>query len=297
MRVLSLPEMSSLEKRLVRRLSGSARKDATWRTFPDGEIAVSVRSTKGHAVVLGKTGPSGDDLLRTLLLLDTAKRTGAACVTLVVPYLSFGRQDRAVERGDSVAAGLVMRLIAKSGATRIVTADLHSGRARRMATVPIEDVSPTPLFAKALRRSVSEGMTVVAPDDGSRKKAQELSDLLGLGDIVWLEKHRARSGKTSIRGMRGRLKGDSAVLIDDILSTGGTIRDAAAYLRRRGVRTLRLCITHPVFCGDAVDAVRALRLDRLFVTDTIPLSLRASRLKNIHILSMADLLAEAVLFD
>lgn len=297
MRIHTLPEMSSLERRLVRRLSGSTRKDAKWRTFPDNEIAVRVRPTKGHAVVLGKTGPSGDDLLRTLLLIDTAKRVGAECVTLVVPYLSFGRQDRAVGTGDSVAADLVMRLIEGSGATRIVTADLHSARTRGMAAVPIEDVSPVPLFADALRRSVTSGMTVVAPDNGSKEKARELSDALGLGDIVWLDKERARSGKTRICGMHGKLKGDSAVLVDDILSTGGTIRDAATYLRKQGVRTLRLCITHPVFCGDAADTIRALRFDGVFLTDTLPLSPQVSRLKNLRILSMSDLLAEAVLFD
>ena len=297
MRIHTLPELTSLERRLARRLSGSMKRDALWRTFPDGEIAVHVRPTKGHAVVLGKTGPSGDDLLRTLLMLDTAKRTGAECVTLVVPYLSFGRQDRAVQAGDSVAADLVMRRGAQSGATRIVTADLHSDRARRMAKVPLQDVSPIPLFVKALKRSVSEGMTVVAPDDGSRARAQELSTALGLGDIVWLKKERARSGKTRIRGMHGSLKGDSVVLVDDILSTGGTLSDATAYLRTRGARALRLCITHPVFCGDAASVLRSLHLDGIFVTDTIPLSVQVARLKNVRILSIADLLAEAVLFD
>jgi len=297
MRAYTLPEPSVIELGLLRRLSGSARRPAVWKTFPSGEIHVRVSGVEKRVCLIGRTTPPADNFFRTLLLADTLRRNGAEKITLVLPYLAYARQDRQTRPGDPLSTACLSRALASAGVGRVVTLDLHSRRNIESSPIPIENVSIVPDMARSLAAELKgRDVSVVAADFGGRERADDFARTLGLkGGAVWIEKRRDRSGKASAKRLVGSLAGRTAVIVDDILDTGGTISEAARLLKKHGCRDLYLCVVHPVFSAGAARLIKKLKFRRVLVSDAFPATSEVLRLRNVRVVSAAAILAKAVL--
>lgn len=264
---------------------------AEWKKFPNGELYVRVQDVKEKVAVVGRTYPPGDNLVATLLLIDTLKRNGAKEITLLLPYFAYGRQDRGERAGECVSALFVAQQLAAAGATRIVTADIHSQRIVEASPIPIENVDMSEIFAGELRSSLGEkDFTVVSPDEGGKDRAQLLAKALGAENFAWMEKERSKNGAAKAMALHGKLVGEKAVIVDDMVDTGGTLAEAVHMLRDRRVEEIIVCATHPIFSGAAAERVAALNIKKIIVTDTLPIPPPAASLKNLTIIPVAETL-------
>lgn len=297
MHCYTLPEPTDAERKIADAISGRASVPAQWKLFPSGEIFLHVEPAAGVVALVGRTAPPSDDFFRTALLADTLRRSGAEGVVAVVPYLGYARQDRQDSRGDALSSSFVTAQLAAAGVTRIVTVDVHSDRTRESCPVTMTDVSPAPDMAVAVQLALGgKDFTVVSPDFGARNRAAALAAVLGDREPAWVEKRRDPStGAVSLVDVNGELRGDIAVIVDDILDTGGTVELAVKMLRVKRFKTIYLCITHPVFAKGAVTRIRRLGLAKIFVANTIPLRRDAAALPGMTVVDVTPLVSSAAL--
>ena len=260
------------------------------RVFSDGERYVRpVTPVRGQdVVVVANTGPTSDTLLDLLILLHALHESGARSMTLAIPYFAYARQDRSTQSQEPVTAALVARLLEAAGATRVVLVDPHSERAVRAFGIPVRIADPLPTLAHALPTSflplpigggargggAPRSVVVAAPDAGARDRARRLADVLGTRDIVVLQKARPRpnAARVVLRAAdHERVRGRAIVLVDDIIDTAGTIAAAASALRAAGATRIAIVATHAVLSGPARARLRAAKIDRIVVSDSLPL--------------------------
>lgn len=298
MKIFTLPNPTPLEKSIAKRLDKNFAQNTEWRHFSNGEWILTVPRTTKSAIVLGRTEPPGDHLLQTLTLIDTLKRNGANDITLVAPYFGYSRQDREVRTGDHLPADLFTKLFKQCGATRIITVELHSPLTKKNSPLPIVTIDPIPELVAAFKKiwKKSDGLTVVSPDHGSRHRADEFRDLLDpLIPVCWLEKHRnPKTGKVHSHELLGIKQGTTALILDDICDTGGTIQECVRHLKKNGFKTLYLCVTHPVLSGKAIPVLRALRFKRVFMLDTVPLAPNVKKLLPASVITATQLVVTAL---
>ncbi len=282
--------------------------EADVRRFSDGEIAVEITENVrgGDVFVIQSTcTPGNDNLMELLLMLDAFKRASASRITAVIPYYGYARQDRKVAPRVPISAKLVADLITTAGASRVLTVDLHAGQIQGFFNIPVDNLYATPVLLSYLcPRLGEEEVCVVSPDAGGVERARAFAKRLGAG-LAIIDKRRTRSHKSEASGkaanldvaeMRviGEVKGQVAILVDDIVDTAGTIVTAAAALHAEGARRVLACCTHPVLSGPAIERLRASALEELIVTDTIPLAPAARQYERIRVLSLAHLIGEAI---
>lgn len=290
-----LSDPKPIERLLAKRLLKSGRRPASWKRFPSGEVFVSVEGAAKKVCVIGRTEPPGDNFFNTMFLLDTLKRAGAKDIAAAIPYFGYARQDRQLRPGDPVTADCLTNALGCAGATRIITIDIHSERIAKGSPIPIVSVSPLKEMSQLLKvRLKGKPCTVVSPDYGARKRAGELAGLLA-GGVAWVEKVRDARGGATARSFHGVTRGKTAVLVDDILDTGGTLRAAAGLLRSLGFRELHLCVTHPVFSADARETVRKLRFASLTFCNAIPLAPKIAAWPNVQVVEVSKMMADAVI--
>jgi ribose-phosphate pyrophosphokinase len=290
MTVYHLPDPSPLEKRLLKRL-GSASGFAQWKTYPAGEISVRLKRVSREAIVLGRTHAPAENFLRTLLLVETLKRHGARRIRVVIPYFAYSRADRETEPRESIALTTWLKLLKAAGVDELITLDAHSGALSDPGPMRVKRASVLPDMAAVVCRLMAGALfTVVAPDAGAKERACRFAKDAG-GTLAWCTKSRSPSGPRLL-GCRGDLKTKTAVLVDDILDTGGTIEAAAKFLRKKGVRRLLLCVPHAVFSEDAVKRVRALGFERILVCESMPLSPAVRSLPGLVVVDAAPAIAD-----
>ncbi len=264
-------------------------------SFPDGEIHVEVmESVRGSDVYLIQptTAPSSEHLFELLMAADACRRAGAQRLTAVVPYLAYARQDRRANAREAVAARLVARVLEQAGFDRIVAIDLHSTALEGFFDVPLEHLSAVPLLADAVRAHVSPNSAILAPDLGASKLAGRYARLLGL-PVAIVHKTRLSGSEVSATAISGDVSGHSLVVIDDMISTAGTVRAATlAALDQGATPDVVIVATHGLLAETAAHRLQELPLRRLFCTDTaaFPGGLDLP----IQIVSVAGLLAEAI---
>lgn len=284
MNVFTLPDPRPLEISIAKKLDKQFVHNTEWRQFENGEWFLRILKKTTRAIVLGRTEPPGDHLLQTLTLINTLKRNGAKDITLVLPYFGYCRQDRIVRDGDHLPADLLTKLFKCAGTTLAITVDLHNNETEKNSPIPLANIDITQELAHELiyelQLTLQQPLSFVAPDHGGRKRANLLRDMLNKkASVCWLEKHRDPvTGKVHSHALMGVRRGTTAIIVDDILDTGGTIKECVLKLKKEGFKTLYLVITHPVFSADAVQTIRALKLKKVFVTNTIPLSKKAATL-------------------
>jgi len=262
--------------------------------FPDDEYLVEVREdTRGRDVYLiqSSSPPVADHLLELLLMADACRRGGAARVTGIVPYFGYARQDRRVVEGEPVGARLLADLLCVR-LDRVVGLDLHNAAIEGFFSIPFEHVSAVNELAKALRILTGEKRVVVAPDLGAAKLAQRYAELIDV-PVAYVHKERISGSEVAARRLVGEVTGRSPILVDDMISTGGTMVSAMETVLEAGCRPdIVLAATHGLFVGNALDRLAPFPIREIFVTDSV---LRPEkRPLPVHTVSVGPLLAETV---
>ena len=285
---LSLKISKYLKNRLVR---------SSIRKFSDGEIYVEINENiRGNSifVIQSVSSPANDNLMELLLCIDALKRSSAKNITAVIPYFGYARQDRKVVPRTSISAKLVSNLITKAGADRVVTIDLHAGQIQGFFDIPVDNLFATPIFARHVKKKIkNKNLICVAPDVGGTERARALGKFLHAG-LAIIDKRRPAPGKSEVMNVIGNVKGKTCIIVDDIIDSGGTIVNAANALIVRGAKEVHVYVTHGVLSGKAVQKIKNSKIKRLVITDTIDNSDKVKNTKNIEILTISQLVGEAI---
>ena len=267
------------------------------RKFADGEIYIEINENiRGNSIFIiqSVSSPANDNLMELLLCIDALKRSSAKNITAVIPYFGYARQDRKVVPRTSISAKLVSNLITNAGADRVVTVDLHAGQIQGFFDIPVDNLFATPIFAKHIQRKIkNKNMICVAPDVGGVERARALGKKLDVG-LAIVDKRRPSPGKSQVMNVIGNVKNKICILTDDIIDSGGTIVNAADALIKRGAKEVHVYATHGVFSGDAVKKIKNSKIKNLVITDSIDSSDKLRKIRNIEVLSISILLAEAI---
>ncbi|MEK7341420.1 MAG: ribose-phosphate pyrophosphokinase [Candidatus Binatota bacterium] len=270
---------------------------ATVETFSDGESKVEVKeNVRGGDVfvVQSTSAPGNDNLMEMLLMLDAFKRASAKRITAVIPYFGYARQDRKVAPRVPISAKLVADLITTAGASRILTMDLHSGQIQGFFNIPVDNLYATPVLLQYLRRQLNRNeVTIVSPDAGGVERARDFATRLN-ASLAIIDKRRSGPNVVAEMNIIGEVKGQTAILLDDMVDTAGTLTMAAQALKREGAKRIFGCCTHPVLSGPAIQKIKDSPLEELIVTNSIPLGSKAEKCKKIKVLSVAHLIGEAI---
>jgi len=249
-------------------------------TFADGESSVEFNENiRGEDVfiVQSTATPVNDSLMELLIMIDAARRSSASRITAVIPYFGYARQDRKSASRTPITAKLVANLLVTAGADRVLTMDLHAGQIQGFFDIPVDDLTSRVVFAKDIKRSIGivddpdvqqQGTVFVSPDAGGAVRARKFADMFH-ADIAIVDKRRPEAGKSEVMNLIGDVKGKHAILVDDIVDSGGTLCKAAESIMKAGALSVRAYITHGVLSGDACLKVEKSVLDELVVTDTI----------------------------
>ena len=267
------------------------------RKFKDGEIYVEINENiRGNNIffIQSVSSPANDNLMEMLLCIDALKRSSAKNITAVIPYFGYARQDRKVVPRTSISAKLVSNLITKAGADRVVTVDLHAGQIQGFFDIPVDNLFTTPLFARHIKKKIkSKNIICVAPDVGGVERSRALGRILNVG-LAIVDKRRPKPGQSQVMNVIGDVKGKTCIIVDDIIDSGGTIVNAAKALKQRGAKDVYVYISHGVLSGDAVKSIKNSPIKKLVITDTINNENKVRSAKNIEILSISNLMGEAI---
>ncbi len=271
--------------------------EALVSTFSDGEIRVEIgENVRGRDVFLiqSTSPPANHNLMELLIMIDAVKRASARRITAVMPYFGYARQDRKVAPRVPITAKLVADLISTAGAQRILTLDLHAGQLQGFFDIPVDNLYASPIMIPYIREHFQDDLAIVSPDAGgvprARAYAKRLTATLGL-----IDKRRDAPGKAKAMHLIGEVLGKEVVILDDIVDTGGTLTKAAEVILQRGALNISACCTHAVLSGQSTQQIMDSPMNRLVVTDTIPLGDKGRQCPKIVQLPVASLFARAIL--
>jgi ribose-phosphate pyrophosphokinase len=286
-----------LAEKMARHLDDTLGK-ITLDNFPDGEISVRIEEdVRGRDIFIVQPTcpPVNDNLMELLIMIDSFKRASAVRITAVLPYYGYARQDRKDQGRVPITAKLVADLVTRSGADRVLALDLHAAQIQGFFDIPVDHLHAGPVINEYVRslEIPTEDFVVLSPDEGSIKRALLHQKKLG-GAISIIDKRRASATKTEAANLIGSpLEGKVAVIFDDMISTAGSVVNAANVARKNGARDVYACATHGVLCGLAIERLRGAPIKQVVVTDSIPLP-PSKQLPNIKVLSVSRLLADAI---
>ena len=267
------------------------------KRFSDGEIYVEVNENiRGNSifVVQSTANPANDNLMELLICIDALRRSSAKNITAVIPYFGYARQDRKVVPRTAISAKLVSNLITKAGADRVVTVDLHAGQIQGFFDIPVDNLFCTPIFARHIKKNIkSKSIICVAPDVGGTERARALGKSLDVG-LAIVDKRRPAPGKSQVMNVIGNVKDKTCIVVDDIIDSGGTIINSAKALKDRGAKEVYVYITHGVLSGEAIKKIQKSVIKNLVITDTIDNNEKVKKVRNIEVLTMSNLIGEAI---
>lgn len=272
--------------------------DAQVLTFSDGEIGVNINETvRGQDVfiVQSTSYPVNDHLMELLILTDACKRASAGRITAVIPYYGYARQDRKAKARDPISAKLVADLIAKSGADRVLTMDLHAPQIQGFFDIPVDHLLGVPILAPYFNdkfANIKDEVVVVSPDLGSVTRARNFATRLDV-PIAIVDKRRPKANVCEVMNIIGDIKDKICIIVDDMVDTAGTLCNGAKALKERGAKQVFACATHGVLSGPAIERIRDSVIDELVILDTISQP-EEKKLDKIKILSVSDVFAEAI---
>ncbi len=264
--------------------------------FPDSEKIIKLETDvrgKDCYVVQSTSSPVDATLMELLIFLDCIVRASAARVTAVIPYFGYARQDRKDAGRVPITAKLVANLITSAGADRILSIDMHAKQLQGFFDIPVDHLSASPVFVNFFREKRIEDLTVVAPDVGNMKTASLYASALG-AELAIIHKRRISGNVVECTEIIGTVKDRNILMCDDMISTAGTICGAAQLVRDRGAKRIIAGATHGVFAGQALERIQQAPFDEVIVTDTIALSDEARAIGKLTVLSVAELLGEAI---
>lgn len=270
--------------------------DALVGRFSEGEIRVKINeNVRGQDVfVIQPTcPPANDNLMELLIMIDALRRASAERITAVIPYFGYARQDRKDQPRVPITAKLVANLLATAGANRILTMDLHAGQIQGFFDIPLDHLFAVGVFIDYLSKLELKDPVLVSPDVGGIKMARAYAKRLS-GSLAILDKRRLSPEKAEVMHILGDIEGKNAIVVDDLIATGGSLIEAVQTLKKAGARSIRAAISHGVLSGSAIELVDKCKdLEELLITDSIPLDDHKKH-PRIKVLSVADLLGEAI---
>lgn len=266
------------------------------KCFADGEIYVRIKEkVRGNDVFVIQSlcAPANNRLMELLIMIDALKRSSAGRINLICPYMAYSRQDRKAASREPITAKLVANLITKAGADRLVTVDLHAEQIQGFYDIPVDHFVGYPLIAKHLKKKgLLRNAVIVSPDIGGVKRANKLSDLFGL-KIAIIDKIRKAHNVAEVAHVVGEVEGKRAIIVDDMIDTGGSICAAAEVLKKFGAKEVVVCATHGLLSGNVKEKFDSSCVDRLILTDTLPIAPEKISEK-MEIISVAPLLAKVI---
>lgn len=267
--------------------------------FPDGEMMLKVEEdVRGRDcfIVLSTCMPVNDNLMELLIFLDCLRRASAETVTVVLPYFGYARQDRKSEGRVPITAKLVANLITAGMADRIIALDLHAAQIQGFFDIPVDHLSATPVFSSYFKKHRADlgDLCMVSPDVGNVKVAEGFANMLG-GDLAIINKRRISGDEVDTGHIIGDVKDKTVLMVDDMISTAGTICEAAKLVKKHGAKDIVVAATHAVLVGLAMERIADAPINRIIVTDTIPCGNRCEAIADkLTELSVAELLGTAI---
>ncbi|MEN2466819.1 MULTISPECIES: ribose-phosphate diphosphokinase [Ornithinibacillus] len=295
MKVFSLNSNRKLAEEIAEHIGISLGK-CTVTSFSDGEIQINIEeSVRGCDVyvVQSTSSPVNQHLMELLIMLDALKRASAKTVNVVMPYYGYARQDRKARAREPITAKLIADLIETAGADRVITLDLHAPQIQGFFDSPIDHLQGVPLLSDYFEAKDIDDIIVVSPDHGGVTRARKMADRLK-APIGIIDKRRPRPNVAEVMNIIGNIEGKTAILIDDIIDTAGTITLAANALIEQGAKEVYACCTHPVLSGPAIERIQNSQIKELVITNSIPLP-EEKNIENITQLSVAPLIGEAII--
>ncbi len=266
-------------------------------TFSDGEIQIEINEnvrSKDVFVIQSTCAPVNDNLVELLLMVDAFKRSSARRVTAVLPYFGYARQDKKVAPRVPISAKLVADLLTVAGAKRIITMDLHAGQIQGFFNIPVDNIFAAPVLIEHIRNKLNGNLTIVSPDAGGVERARAFAKRLN-ADLAIIDKRRSAPNQAKAMAVIGDVTDKIVVILDDMADTAGTLTEAVEAIKRAGAKEIHACCAHAVLSGPAIDRINASSLKSLVVTDTIPLKEKADACSKIEVLSISDLVGEAII--
>jgi ribose-phosphate pyrophosphokinase len=270
--------------------------EASVGRFNNGETQVMIEeSVRGTSVFIVQPtcDPVNDSIMELLIMVDAVKRASAAHITAVIPYYGYARQDRKTRGREPISAKLVANLLTTTGVTRVVTMDLHAGQIQGFFDIPVDHLIGVPILSDYITSKQLEDLVVVSPDLGGVTRARQLADRLQ-APIAIIEKRRPMPGVAEVMSLIGNVDGKTAVIIDDIVDTAGSLTEGAKALTKYGAKEVYACCTHAVLSPPAVERIEASNIRELILTNTIPLAAE-KRTAKLKVLSVARLFGEAII--
>ncbi|MBN2539189.1 MAG: ribose-phosphate pyrophosphokinase [Deltaproteobacteria bacterium] len=295
MRIFSGNSSRVLAGDICERLGISLGK-ASVSAFSDGETRVEIdENVRGMDVfiVQSTSTPVNNNLMELLIMIDALKRASADRITAVMPYYGYARQDRKAAPRAPITAKLVADLLTKAGANRVISVDLHAGQIQGFFNIPVDNLYATPLLLEYIKNSYSGDLVIISPDTGGVVRARAFAKRLG-ATLAIVDKRRDTPNESQVMNVIGDVKDKSAIILDDMIDTAGTVVQAADAIKNEGAIDVSVCCTHPVLSGPAIERLESSIIQEVIVTDTIPLHQMAGSCKKIKVLSMAGVLSEAI---
>ncbi|MBW2544631.1 MAG: ribose-phosphate pyrophosphokinase [Deltaproteobacteria bacterium] len=264
--------------------------------FSDGETRVEIdENVRGMDVfiVQSTSTPVNNNLMELLIMIDALKRASADRITAVMPYYGYARQDRKAAPRAPITAKLVADLLTTAGANRVISVDLHAGQIQGFFNIPVDNLYATPLLLEYIKRSYPGNLVIISPDTGGVVRARAFAKRLG-ATLAIVDKRRDTPNESQVMNVIGDVKDRSAIILDDMIDTAGTVVQAADAIKNEGAVEVSVCCTHPVLSGPAIDRLESSIIKEVIVTDTIPLHQRAESCKKMKVLSIAGVLSEAI---
>lgn len=263
--------------------------------FTDGEIQIRINeNVRGNDVFVIQSTclPANDNLMELLILIDALKRASANRITAVLPYFGYARQDRKDQPRVPITAKLVANILARAGASRVLTIDLHAGQIQGFFDIPLDHLYAVNVFVEYFEKKKIGNLAVVSPDVGGIKMARAYAKRLN-ADLAIVDKRRISDREAEVMNIMGEVEGKNVIIVDDIVATAGSIVEAANAVKKAGAKDVYATITHPTLCGPAIERLEASSIKELIVTDTIPIA-ESKLIDKIKVLSIAPLLASAI---
>ena len=267
------------------------------RTFSDGEIQIEIHENvrlKDVFVVQSTCSPVNDNLVELLLMIDAFNRSSANKITAVIPYFGYARQDKKVAPRVPISAKLVADMITVAGADRVITMDLHAGQLQGFFNIPVDNLFAAPVLIEYIRNNFRDEIVIVSPDAGGVERARAIAKRLN-ADLAIIDKRRDAPNQAKAMAVIGDVTDKIAVIMDDMADTAGTLTEAAEAIKIAGAREIHACCAHAVLSGPAIERITNSVLKSMVVTDTIPLSDRAAACDKIKVLSISQLVGEAII--
>jgi ribose-phosphate pyrophosphokinase len=266
-------------------------------TFSDGEIQIEINEnvrSKDVFVIQSTCAPVNDNLVELLLMIDALKRSSARRVTAVLPYFGYARQDKKVAPRVPISAKLVADMLTTAGAKRIITMDLHAGQIQGFFDIPVDNIFAAPVLIEHIRNKLNGNLAIVSPDAGGVERARAFAKRLN-ADLAIIDKRRSAPNQAKAMAVIGDVTDKIVVILDDMADTAGTLTEAVKAIKRAGAKEIHACCAHAVLSGPAIDRLNESSLKSLVVTDTIPLKEKADACSKIEVLSISELVGEAII--